>query len=193
MLILIKIYNYFEEAIISLLLAAMTLVTFSQVVARSFFNSGVVWALELTTYLFAWMVLFGVSYGVRVGAHIGVYTFVGLLPKLWQRVVSVIAILACLGYCVLVFIGSWDYISIMYDLGIEAEDLPIQQWVVYLIIPIGMILLFIRFCEVLYKLIVGAEVHMLADEAQDAIDENLVHGYQSDVPVTTHHHHAKSN
>ncbi len=169
---LIKLYHHLEEAIISLLLAAMTIVTFSQVVARSFFNSGVVWALELTTYLFAWMVLFGISYGVRVHAHIGVDVFVKLLPKQGQRIISALAILCCMAYCILVFIGSWNYINIMYELGIEAEDLPVQQWVIYLILPIGMTLLFIRFAEVLYKLIIGSEVHMLADEAKDILAEH---------------------
>ncbi len=56
-----KALNWAEEVFIGLLLATMTLVTFSQVVARYVFNAGAVWALELTTYLFAWLVLFGVS------------------------------------------------------------------------------------------------------------------------------------
>jgi len=179
MLTFTKIYNHLEETLIGFLLAAMTLVTFSQVVARSVFNSGAVWALELTTYLFAWMVLFGVSYGVRAHAHIGVDTFVKLFPNNVQRIIGIIAILCCMAYCILVFIGSWNYVSLMYELGIEAEDLPIQQWIVYLILPIGMTLLFIRFAEVLYKLIVGIEVHMLADEAQEAIEEHMVHEHES--------------
>lgn len=173
--ILIKIYNRLEEAIIALLLAAMTIITFAQVVARSIFNSGAVWALELTTYLFAWLVLFGISYGVRVHAHIGVDTFVRLLPKIGQRIVGIIAILCCIAYCILIFIGSWHYIEVMYQLGIEAEDLPVQQWVVYLILPISMVLLMIRLLEVLYKLIISKEVHVLADEAQEAIEEHLIH------------------
>ena len=61
-----------EEGLIALLLAVMTLITFIQVVARYVFNTGFVWALELTTFLFAWLVLLGISYGVQVGAHIGV-------------------------------------------------------------------------------------------------------------------------
>jgi C4-dicarboxylate transporter DctQ subunit len=36
------------------------------------FSTGFGWALELTTYLFAWLVLFGISYGIKVGAHIGI-------------------------------------------------------------------------------------------------------------------------
>jgi len=35
-----------------------------QVVLRYVFNGGFTWALEATTYLFGWMVLIGMSYGV---------------------------------------------------------------------------------------------------------------------------------
>ncbi len=41
-----KIIDYIEEGFIALLLTAMTVVTFSQVVARYVFNSGAVWALN---------------------------------------------------------------------------------------------------------------------------------------------------
>jgi C4-dicarboxylate transporter DctQ subunit len=40
-----RLVNELEEGFIALLFAAMTLVTFSQVVARYVFNTGVVWAL----------------------------------------------------------------------------------------------------------------------------------------------------
>ncbi len=73
--------NALEEGIIALLFAAMTAVTFSQVVARYVFNTGAVWALELTVYLFAWLVLFGMSYGVKVHAHLGIDAFVKLFSS----------------------------------------------------------------------------------------------------------------
>ena len=72
----------------------MTLVTFSQVVARYVFNSGAVWALELTVYLFAWLVLFGMSYGVKVHAHIGVDAFAKLFPQPVQRILALAAVAA---------------------------------------------------------------------------------------------------
>ena len=76
-----RFVNAIEEGVIAFLFAAMTLVTFSQVVARYVFNSGAVWAVELTTNLFAWMVLFGISYGVKVNAHLGVDAFVRLFDS----------------------------------------------------------------------------------------------------------------
>ena len=48
-----KILNSLEEWIISLMLLAMTGLTFLQVVMRYVFNSGFTWALELTTVFFA--------------------------------------------------------------------------------------------------------------------------------------------
>ena len=64
--------EHLEEGLIALLMAAMTLTAFSQVVARYVFNYSFVWALELNTVFFAWLIFLGMSYGVRVGSHIGI-------------------------------------------------------------------------------------------------------------------------
>ena len=47
----------FEETLIASLLGIMAVVTFANVVARKLFNSNIMWALELTVFLFGWMVL----------------------------------------------------------------------------------------------------------------------------------------
>jgi len=75
-----RLINHLEEGFIALLLAAMTLLTFAQVVLRYVFNSGFVWGVEATTYMFAWLVLFGISYGIRVHAHIGIDLLVRACP-----------------------------------------------------------------------------------------------------------------
>ena len=62
--------NEIEETMIALLLGGMTIITFINVVLRYGFGTGLIWGLELTTFLFAWLVLFGVSYGVKVTASI---------------------------------------------------------------------------------------------------------------------------
>jgi C4-dicarboxylate transporter DctQ subunit len=55
----------FEEMLISGILGMMALITFANVVARYGFNNNILWALELTVFLFAWLVLLGASYAVR--------------------------------------------------------------------------------------------------------------------------------
>ena len=51
-----------EESLIAIILGAMTLITFANVIARYVFNSNILWALETTVFLFAWLVLIGASY-----------------------------------------------------------------------------------------------------------------------------------
>ena len=79
-----------EEGLVALLITLMTLITFVQVVARYVFNYSFVWALELTGVMFAWLIFVGMSYGVRVGAHIGVDALVSLMPRGIRRGVSVV-------------------------------------------------------------------------------------------------------
>ncbi|MDX1605063.1 MAG: TRAP transporter small permease [Candidatus Competibacterales bacterium] len=170
-----KLINRFEEGFIALLLAAMTLVTFVQVVLRYVFNAGFVWALELTIFLFAWLVLFGMSYGVRVGAHIGVDLVVKKLPPTVAKIVALISVALCMLYAALLGYGGYTDIDLLLMIGIEAEDLPIPLWIPKLILPIGFALLFIRFAQVGWEILTGKGTGLhLADEVDEAI-EHLKH------------------
>jgi C4-dicarboxylate transporter DctQ subunit len=117
-----------EENIIALLLVAMTLLVFMDVVMRFGFGTGFLWSQELTLYLSAWFVLFGISYGLKVGAHIGVDAVVKLLPTGAQRIASSLAVILCLVYCGLFFYGSWVYLQKMFQLGIGMEDIKLPMW-----------------------------------------------------------------
>jgi C4-dicarboxylate transporter, DctQ subunit len=177
-----RVVNELEEGLIALLFAAMTLVTFSQVVARYVFNTGVVWALELTVYLFAWLVLFGMSYGVKVHAHLGVDAFVKLFASRTQRIFGLLVVAAGLIYGAILLIGSWQYVSKLFKIGIEAEDLPIPQWVPMAILPIGVALLMFRLAQVGWRIWRGRQTTLLADEAQHTIEDFLAHVDPGDQP-----------
>ena len=158
-----------EEGLIAFLLAAMTLITFAQVIARYVFNYSFVWALELTTFIFGGLIFLGMSYGVKKGAHIGVDALVRILPASTARIVAIIATLLCLLYAGIVFTGGWIYVNKMYQIGILAQDIPIPQWVTRVVMPLGFALLFLRFFLVLVNLLRGKEAHLLGDEAKDAL------------------------
>ncbi|GAB4122387.1 MAG: hypothetical protein Fur0040_03050 [Sideroxydans sp.] len=165
-----KIFKRLDEWLIALLLAAMTLLTFSQVVMRYVFNSGFTWAVELTTILFAGMIFIGISYGVRVGAHIGVDALVKLLPPKPRRVVSIVAVLLCLLYAAMVIYGSTEYVLKMKAAGIELEDMALPMWTVRALLPLGFLLLVLRFLPILFNLLTGKSDRLhLADEVQEAL------------------------
>lgn len=165
-----RIINSLEESIIALLLAAMTLLVFVEVVLRFGFGQGLMWAQELTLHLSAWMVLFGASYGIKVGSHIGVDALIKVLPLTTRRIVSGIAVLACLTYCALFSKGAWVYLAKMYKIGIELDDMPVPKWIAHSILLIGMILMAIRLLILLWAIITGkADGFNLADEAKESM------------------------
>ncbi|WP_095589560.1 TRAP transporter small permease [Actibacterium ureilyticum] len=104
-----RIVNEIEENAIALILGLMVVVTFVNVVLRYVFSSSLIWGQELTLVLFAWLVVFGVSYGFKVTAHLGVDAILNLLSQRGQRTLGLIAALCCLAYAGLLMKGAWDY------------------------------------------------------------------------------------
>ncbi|QFS82227.1 2,3-diketo-L-gulonate TRAP transporter small permease protein YiaM [Roseivivax sp. THAF40] len=98
-----------EETAIAVILGAMTIITFINVVLRYGFNTGLIWGLEATSLLFAWLVLFGVSYCVKKTAHLGVDAVTNAIPEGPRRVLTMIAAAVCLAYAFLLLKGAWDY------------------------------------------------------------------------------------
>lgn len=165
-----RILNGIEETIIAVLLAVMTLLVFFEVVLRFGFGEGLMWAQELTLHLSAWLVLFGVSYGIKVGSHIGVDALVKILPATVRRVIGGIAVAACLFYTGLFMKGSWVYLAKMYKIGIELDDMPVPKWVAHSILLIGMVLIAIRLAMLLWGVFTGKnEGFTLTDEAKESM------------------------
>jgi C4-dicarboxylate transporter DctQ subunit len=78
-----------------------------------------------------------------------------------------------MGYGAILTIGGWDLVSVIYSLEIESEDLPIPQWLPYLILPIGFGLLFLRLAQVAYRMLFrGQQRFQLADEAAETIERS---------------------
>jgi C4-dicarboxylate transporter DctQ subunit len=159
----------FEEGLIAVLMAAMTLLTFVQVVARYVFNYSFTWALELTGVMAAWLIFIGMSYGVRVGAHIGIDSVIKNLRPAVARIVGMVAAALCIAYALIVVVGGWRYVMKMHEVDILMEDLPVAQWIPRLVLPIGFALLAFRFAQAFFKLARGQEARLLGDEAAEAM------------------------
>lgn len=104
-----RFVNEIEETAIALILGVMTIITFVNVVLRYGFNTGLVWGLEAVTFLFAWLVLFGVSYAVKVTAHLGVDAVINLFSPATRVVLALFAGALCIIYASLLMKGAWDY------------------------------------------------------------------------------------
>ena len=116
----------FEEMLISGILGMMALITFANVVARYGFNNNILWALELTVFLFAWLVLLGASYAVRKGSHLGVDIIINILAPEARRVLGLVAVVICVAFSFLMLKGAWDYWANFANLpGTEGRWFPL--------------------------------------------------------------------
>jgi C4-dicarboxylate transporter DctQ subunit len=146
------VIDQIEETAIAVLLGLMTIVTFANVVARYVFNSNIMWALELTVFMFAWLVLLGASYAVKKHAHLGVDTVLSVAPKGLRQLLALISVGCCLAFSLLLVKGSYDYWAVFADLPptsgrwfptgfdlkarsqsfYEVQDVPMMVWLRWL-------------------------------------------------------------
>lgn len=103
------IISHIEETFIAILLGLMVMVTFANVVLRYAFSSSLLWGLEVTLILFAWLVLFGISYGFKITAHLGVDAILNMVGSRLRKTLVVISALVCVAYGGLMLKGAWDY------------------------------------------------------------------------------------
>lgn len=139
-----RVINEVEETLIALILGLMTLVTFANVVARYVFNSNILWALETTAFLFAWLVLIGASYCVKTRAHLGVDVVLNFAPPRVRRLLALLAVVACLVFSVLLLIGSWNFWAPFAALPMLDGTVKDQAWYEVNDVPM---LDFLRFIE----------------------------------------------
>ena len=113
----------FEETLIAIILGLMTLITFVNVVLRYTagtgfgaymkevwgINGGLIWGLEATSILFAWLVLLGVSYCIKITAHLGVDSVVNIFRAPTRRKLAMFATIISIFYALLLLKAGWDY------------------------------------------------------------------------------------
>jgi C4-dicarboxylate transporter, DctQ subunit len=190
----------FEENVLAILLAVITLVAFTQVIARYGFNSGWSGALEFQRILFAWLILFGMSYGIRANTHLGVDAFVRLLPPKAFRVVAVFGAVACILYAAILLGSAWLqvfgaqtkggavlYWSTIYRINAGLDEMKwpqfmvdalglkerLPRWSAYLIMPVGLALFALRSAQACVDIIAGRrELVIASHEAEDLVAEH---------------------
>ena len=155
-----------EDFLTATLLAAMTALTFAQVVLRYAFNSGFVWALEATVYMFGWLVLLGISGAMRTDSHIAVDAATKHLPRSWQKAAALVAIALSLVYTVLMLVAGWTLVARLQAFGSLAHDIPLPRWVLLLSLPIGFGLLGLRIVQAAFGIVRGTRpLHQESDTA----------------------------
>jgi TRAP-type transport system small permease protein len=106
------------DAVLAVLLLAMVVMVFGNVVLRYGFNTGITFSEELSRWAFVWLTFLGAVVAVKDNAHLGTDMLISRLGTAGKKLCLLLAQLCMLGCVALVFWGSWLQVKI--GLGSEA-------------------------------------------------------------------------
>jgi C4-dicarboxylate transporter DctQ subunit len=124
--------KYFEEILSGTFMVLMFLATFTNVVARYFFNSPIQWAEEFARYAFIWVVFLGTVVCTKQKRHIGIDSVVKVLPSHVQPWMNLASDLLTLGLMVIIIWYGWILTRSATQM---TATLQIPQYVIYLVAP----------------------------------------------------------
>lgn len=139
----------FETAFVALnrwllivLLAAMSVIVFANVVLRYLTNDSIVWAEEVARHLMIWMTFLGAGLVLRFGGHVAIDN---LHAALGSRAARMLRLAICL--LLMAFFGfmawkSYGYVQAMRFQTTPATGIPFSY--VYAAIPVGFVLLMVH-------------------------------------------------
>lgn len=134
-----KIINKIEENALTISLAIMVVVIFTNVVMRYIFNNSLSWSEEFARYLFVWFSWLGVSAGVKDNEHLRVEILSMALAKRGLiKADEAIKILVSLVWIATTWIVAYYgiiVISAQIEMNVLTPAMRIPVWIAYLSIP----------------------------------------------------------
>lgn len=122
-----------------LLLAAMSVIVFTNVSLRYLTTYSIPWAEEVARYMMIWMTFIGAGLTLRYGGHVAIGNLMEALPPRAQRLLR-----AFIALCLLAFFALMVWIGYQYAMRMRFQLTPatrIPFSYIYAAIPVGFALL----------------------------------------------------
>lgn len=98
-----------EKGLVVALVLAMVGLSFTQVLLRILFHSGIVWLDPLLRHMVLWAGLTGSVLAARYSSHFALEAFVKFAPKKMQRPLDIFAALFTAAASALLFYAAWKF------------------------------------------------------------------------------------
>ena len=138
-----------EELFFAVILLAVVGLGLAPIILRIFFQTGVTWAEPLTRQLVLWIALFGAAAATLDRKHISIDVIGHMLPKRWKTVQSLVTSTLAASVCTILAWLSAKFVreEARYTVA-STIFLSVPEWIFELVMPIGFILLAVRFISV---------------------------------------------
>ena len=121
------------------ILAAMSVVVFSNVAARYLTNYSIIWAEEVARYLMIWLTFLGAGLTLRYGGHVAITNVMDSLPSRAQRALRAVIVVCLLAFFLLMIWIGYNLTMRVHLQLTPATRIPFSY--VYAAIPVGFALL----------------------------------------------------
>lgn len=159
----IKIFNELEDNFLAVMIVVMTILAFVNVVARYVFLASFPWVEEINRLGLVILSYMGAAVALKNRAHLGLTLLTDHLPK---KVQDIVAVFACACGVFLCLVAT--YYGFVMVANEKSHNVLTQgmQWPEYLFavwLPIGCIVLCIRFVQLAYYTVTGKDFYEKED------------------------------
>jgi TRAP-type C4-dicarboxylate transport system permease small subunit len=116
------------ELMLVIMLSAMVIMVFGNVVLRYGFNDGIISSEELSRFLFIWITFLGAIVTMRENGHLGLDSVVRQLSLRGKKIAFAVSNVLMLGCCVLMFYGTLKQHGINASTRSAVTEIP-MSWV----------------------------------------------------------------
>jgi len=124
-----------NQGVVMLMMMAMAVLVFTNVVTRYVFGFSINWSEELSRYLMVWVAYLGGGLAMREGRHVAIEYLQGLLPPRLAPYARAAVGLLILAFLVVLTVLGWQLSQFAWRQRTPVLGLP--QGAVYLALPIG--------------------------------------------------------
>lgn len=156
-----KIFSSVERGFLGGVMIFTSLFLFVNVIMRYFFLFPIFWAEELVRYLMVWMIFVGASQVTKFGGHVAVDIVPRLLSRRVNTLLAFVVNLVCIFFCLVL-----AYYSLKQMLRVRAAHqispaMEIPMWIAYLSIPLGTVLMLVRYVQQIWLRLRGKTVEVM--------------------------------
>ena len=160
-----KVICNLDIAIASAALLVLIIITFTDVIMRYFFDNPFIWKEEMQMLLLNWTVYLGAGYAFVTGNHVAIELLVDYLPTKAAKVIEMLDTVLVIAILIYLAIQGTGIVNQYISTGRYTNILHIPYGLIYAVVPIGSILMIVRFAVVQWNHFKGK------DHAEENLEE----------------------
>ena len=124
------------------LLLAMAIIIFSNVVLRYTTGDSIIWAEEVARHMMIWVAFLGAGLALRFGGHVAIDSLHRAVSLRAARVLRAVVVLGLSVFFIFMTVASSDYVWRTRFQSTAATDIPISF--IYAAMPVGFVLMLVH-------------------------------------------------